>query len=253
LPGQFALLNILEKTAIKVPPPLWLEADESILGQAFLTMQPVGGVTGTRLIPLEDPLFDAKLASYVDALATIHGLDWRGIGIDTVLPVPANGDSTQAELDIEFARMERMGHGANPVAVRAAAWLKERKPASSEVALIHGDCNMANYRFGEDGAVVAVLDWEAARLSDPLWDVANYVRMIPRYYKDETPAIQQRERERFLSLYTQATGRSMEHLDYWEALFAFSSGMKSEHPAFAANWSPIYWDQVSLLTGGMAQ
>jgi len=207
-----------------------------------------GTTQKSKRFELDDPLRDQKVQSYVDTLAKIHGLDWQAIKLDQILLPPTPEDCPKVWLQFVLARMEKLGFVDDKNAKRAVAWLSERMPKQSEIGLIHGDTNLANYRF-QDGAVVAVLDWEAAMLSDPLADLGQACGSLRRWMVDQPTNIQQREMETLLGLYQDATGRSFEHLPFWEVMFTLRAALNSNHPAKSpAVRTPLYWEQLKLLT-----
>ena len=247
IPGQYRLLKALEPTPVPAPAPLWLETDRTILGEPFLTMKVVPGTTGPRFFPLADPERDEKLRAYVRTLVTIHDLDWRHFGIDEILSQPSSDDCAKIALDGILALVEQRGCSEDRRAKRAMDWLSERVPAHSEIRLIHGDPNLSNYRF-EGRSVVAVIDWEMAKLSDPLWDVGFYCGAIAKFYADQSQLVRDRERATFLDLYHEATGRSFASLEYWEVLFTLRAASGSQLPEMRENRTPTYWEQLALLT-----
>ena len=246
IPGQFALMRALANTPIPTAEPLWLEADPAVLGQPFLTMKVVGGATAPRAFPFDDPLREEKLRSYVRALASIHNLDWKAYGVDQVLPAPPPGTVAQAAIEGVLTRIAARGSENDPRVKRAVSWLLERAPACSEVQLIHGDPNISNYRF-DSTSVVAILDWEAASLSEPLWDVGVYSGGLRRRHPEDFKT-QSRERELFLGLYSEFTGRSFEVLDYWEVMYFLRAAVTTEHPGMSHVDSSAFWEQLAKLT-----
>jgi len=245
--AQFDLLKALEPTAVKAPVPLWFESDRDILGAQFLTMQPMGGETGPRYFPLDVPDRHERISSFVRTLRDIHAVDWQAGGFERILTAPNPEHCAQAALYRVMRCVSSRGLDQHPLARRATAWLSERLPPRSEVALVHGDSNLSNYRF-EKGAVVGVLDWEMAMLSDPAWDVAFYCGAIPKFYADQSAAVQQSERERFLDIYSSETGRRIDDLPFWEVLFSLRAASGSQLAAMGDNRTPIYWQRLEDLT-----
>lgn len=243
---EFALLSALAPTAIPAPEPLWLELDAQLLDEPFLAMRCVGGETGPRFFPLDDPQRDAKLASYIDVLASIHQLDWRANGLDQILDVPSSENCARDALHHMIQIVQGRGVGDDPLVLRAIAWLEERLPSRSRIALVHGDPNISNYRF-EGNSVVAVLDWELAKLTDPAWDVAFYCGALVKFF-GSSPSVQQRERDRFLDLYEQRTGKRYEDLAFWDVLFMLRAASGSQLAGMRGNQTMAYRDHLRLLT-----
>lgn len=244
--GQYALLEALRPTQIPAPEPIWLELDPSLIGEPFVTMRLLGGTTGPRVFPFNDPHRDEKLAAYVHALSDIHALDWRAFGLGPVLGEPSSAGCAHDALAGVVEHVALRGMVEDKVVKHAIAWLTERLPARSDVTLIHGDPNVSNYRFiGKD--VVGVLDWDLARLSDPIWDVAAYCGSITKYLADEPEEVRNTEKSRFLELYADVSGRSLENLDFWRILGALRAASNNSHPAMSTARSPVFWNQLKQL------
>ena len=105
-------------------------------------------------------------------LATLHGLDWRGLGLaDFGKP----GDYLARQI-ARWSRQYRASETA-PVADmdRLIEWLPTRIPPDDGTTLVHGDFRLDNLVLDADEPrVVAVLDWELATLGSPLADLAYH-------------------------------------------------------------------------------
>ncbi len=62
-----------------------------------------------------------------------------------------------------------------PRADRLLAWLAERLPDQSRLAIVHGDYRVDNVLLdpADPGRVLAIVDWELSTLGDPVADVAT--------------------------------------------------------------------------------
>lgn len=126
---------------------------------------PLWHTSGPKLVarPCGDPW-----AHVGPAAAAIHALD------------PALG----FELPTQYAT--RRAHGvlmAEPVAraeapymPEVAAWIRENLPPATPSRLLHGDLLGQNVLCRPDGRSIGVIDWEAARLGDPAYDLAIITR-----------------------------------------------------------------------------
>jgi aminoglycoside phosphotransferase (APT) family kinase protein len=56
---------------------------------------------------------------------------------------------------------------------RLTAWAASLAEAPVALAPLHGDFYLDNVLVTEEGAIAGLLDWEAARLGDPLWELAR--------------------------------------------------------------------------------
>ena len=56
---------------------------------------------------------------------------------------------------------------------RLTRWATSLAETPVTLAPLHGDFYLDNLLVTDDGAIAGLLDWEAARLGDPLWELAR--------------------------------------------------------------------------------
>ena len=169
--GEAAVLRRLAPSSVPVPAVVGAEPDASVLGAPFAVLEwvdaPHLGVAGP----------EASFSAYAAMVTRIHALDWRALGLDEVLAVPASAaDATRAELAVVGERMARFPGADAPILRRALDLLRERVPEGAPIGFCQGDINVFNYLF-RAGEVVAVVDWEQARLGDVRSDVAQVLAL----------------------------------------------------------------------------
>ncbi|WP_254841297.1 phosphotransferase family protein [Natronomonas marina] len=192
LDEEFELLRRLEPTPVAAPAPVLHPDDETVLGGPFVVVTYLDG----EVVPLGDglpsrfrsPDARGRLAtSLVDALAEIHTLDtgrFEGV-CARVTPRERVVRATE-----RFDSL-RSVTGHDSVALEAVAeWLRRNAPTPDETVLVHGDFRPGNLLFGpgEEPTVTGVLDWETARLGDPLTDL-GYLLLRWRDEGDPTPSL----------------------------------------------------------------
>ena len=164
---------------------LWFEGDPSWFGSPFWIMRRVDGIAPSDAphYSIEGWLRDASPEEQatvwwngIAALAAVHNLDWRALGLD-LLDDPARGEPALEQQLTYYAESlewaEQAEEGRPHEGARAAlAWLQANRPASDpeQVTITWGDSRLANQMF-RDGEVVAVLDWEMVALGDPRIDL----------------------------------------------------------------------------------
>jgi aminoglycoside phosphotransferase (APT) family kinase protein len=84
----------------------------------------------------------------------------------------------------------------------AIRWLKSNVSANycAKYSLIHGDAHPAN-AFLTNGSKITLLDWEAADIGDPAFDVAYAYHLIKVFYNPRDPDSAEQTANRFLSRY----------------------------------------------------
>jgi aminoglycoside phosphotransferase (APT) family kinase protein len=171
---EFRLLRAFYGHAdVPVPEPIACCADRDVLGVPFYLMAPVDGVVVRETVP--EPLAAstsprACADALVDALAGIHGFDWRAGGLEDF-------GKPDGYLDRQVPRwlgqLERYQTRPLPAVDEAGRWLQAHTPTMQAPAVIHGDYKLDNVMFAPHLPVelVAVVDWEQSTIGDPLVDL----------------------------------------------------------------------------------
>ncbi len=229
---QYRVIKALgERTPVPVPPMKWYEADESHLGAPFFVMGKVDGrvpadnppyTTGGWLLDESSPEERRTLVdSGIDALATVHAVDWRALELG-FLDKPRYGrlgfEQQLRYYEQSFA-WAAAGEPAPPVAQAALEWVREHAPAEDpEITLCWGDARINNQLFGPDHRVVAVLDWEMVTLADPMMDLGWWL-FLDRHFHEGMPAPRMEgfpTREEMAARYERTSGREPRDLDFYE-------------------------------------
>jgi aminoglycoside phosphotransferase (APT) family kinase protein len=120
--------------------------------------------------------------SIADVLAAIHAVDIDAVGL---------GDLGKREGYIarqlkrwysQFQASNELTRRPVPLVHEIHDVLSSRIPEQQGVAVVHGDYRLDNCMIGDDGSIVAVLDWELCTLGDPLADVG----LLQVYWPDRT-------------------------------------------------------------------
>jgi len=230
LAAQFRILSALEPTDVPVPPAWWQEPSGDVIGSPFYLMGRVEGRT-----PSDNPPYNAAgwvtevepaertaiWRSYLETLVAIRRLDARALGLG-FLAKPELGPTPVAQelayyrryLDWIYAGRE------HPTVSVSLPWLEANLPEESgPPCLSWGDARIGNMLF-QQGRCVAVLDWEMARLMDPMMDLA-WGLFLERYHTEGSklerlPGFL--DRARTIALYEELAGEPVRHLEYYELL-----------------------------------
>jgi aminoglycoside phosphotransferase (APT) family kinase protein len=172
---EFRVLTALAGLFAESPRPLHFCPDESVIGAPFYVVERIRGVILRRDYPAELPptpgLVRAQQTALVDALARLHRLDWRALGLAD-FGRPEGYVSRQVEgWTGRYARARTDdAPDAGPVTRWLACYLP---PESGRAALIHNDFKLDNVVFDatDPARLIGVLDWEMATIGDPLMDL----------------------------------------------------------------------------------
>ena len=216
---EFKVIDAMHRAGLKVPEPLYLELDASVMDRPFFIMDRAPGrTTMGAFAATEAESTRAKVADdFLSELARLQSVDYRDCGLDT-LGEPKNPEEPariQTAHWKEIYDRDRMREHY-PVLDAAFAWLKANPVVSDRIVIVHGDFRSGNYLYDENG-IIAMLDWEMAHLGDPMEDL-GWASM--KFWGREELAGGLMEREAFYRLYEQKTGNSVdrERLFFYQVL-----------------------------------
>jgi aminoglycoside phosphotransferase (APT) family kinase protein len=169
---EHRIISGLQRSAVPVAPALGFCDDPAVNDAPFYVMGFVDGHVvrdrETAEAVLSPEARRRASESIVDTMAAIHGVDLQSAGLDTL-----------SKHDGYIARQLKRWYGQwNQQKTRQLAAidqvhdaLLDRIPEQGQATIVHGDYRLDNCMVGDDGHVVAVLDWEICTLGDPLADL----------------------------------------------------------------------------------
>ena len=231
--SEYRVLDALARLgSVPVPTPRWLETDTGVLGHPFLVMDKVAGTvpTGSPSIHAAGWLAERSPAelgaawdSALAAVASVTAVDWP-----THLAFLGDGvyGTTLAARMAHLGEWYRwsVGDREYPTTDAALAWLLGELPADTgEPVLCWGDARLGNTMFGADGRVAALLDWELASIGpagiDLGWWLAFDEFTTRAHGIDPLPGYP--DRAATIDRYQQLTGRTIEHVRWYEVFCAW--------------------------------
>ncbi|HWX75797.1 MAG TPA: phosphotransferase family protein [Solirubrobacteraceae bacterium] len=229
------LLRALRDTPARVPAVLAVGDDPATIGSPFYVMERIEGDVMVSSVPeqLDVPAQrHAIAAQLIEALAEIHAVDWRAVGLEGF------GKPT-GYLERQLRRFTGLWEVNKtreiPAVENVGGWLERNLPESGPATIVHGDYRLGNTIFAPEpqARLAAVLDWEMATIGDPLADV-GYLCMMwteegdpPGGLREALGAITRREgfptRTELIADYERHTGRSMRDLRWYTTLAVWKS------------------------------
>jgi aminoglycoside phosphotransferase (APT) family kinase protein len=221
---------LAERSNVPVPSVYFFEDDPGVFGSPFLVMQRVDG-----RIPADDPPFTAggwvldltpeqrrrMWHNSIDTLATIHGVNWRALGLD-FLDTPEHHSGLDAGLAQWRRTFEWAAEGEpNPTIEAALRWLDEHRPAGDEPKVLNwGDARVGNIIFSEDLAAAAVLDWEMVVLASREQELGWWLFLMRHHTEGVGLPLPEGvpDRDETIAYYEKITGHRLRDLDYYEVL-----------------------------------
>jgi aminoglycoside phosphotransferase (APT) family kinase protein len=225
------LLRALQGAGVPAPRLVAACLDADVIGAPFHLTERLDGWVIRDAIPEALRASGAAVGrAFMDALAALHAADWRALGL-------ADFGRPDGFLDRQVARwsaqLETYRTRPLPDMDAVAVWLKAHRPPGEAPTIIHGDYHLDNVILAPKAPprVAAILDWETATLGDPLVDVGLATALWPDASDDDLPFGQSMSRAAvgdgigtradLAAAYATATGRSLAHLPYYQALGLF--------------------------------
>ena len=169
---EFRVISALWPTDVPVAKAWILCEDPSVIGTPFYIMDFVEGrVLRAHSLPEMEPA--ERRATYeamIDALATLHKVDYRAVGLEGFGRV---GGYLARQVHRWSQQYEASKTDDLPEMDKLMAWLPEHLPDDNATTIAHGDYRLENLIFHPtEPRVLAVIDWELSTLGAPLADVA---------------------------------------------------------------------------------
>ena len=230
---EFRTMEAAYEAGVPAPEPVLYADDESVLGGAFFLVEYLAGDAPITWDPRDrqrlhgawDDPENTLPSQFVDATAAVHSVPPEAVpSLDQTDPA----DVVDRELDTYERIYRETALKQEPAVQEALRWFRANKPTVPETTLVHGDFRTGNVLMTDD-RLTGVLDWEFARVGDPLYDLGY---ASTRYFSGklieptERPELASAlvEREWFYDEYERRTGRTVDRdrVRYWQAFSAFT-------------------------------
>ncbi|MFN2539948.1 MAG: phosphotransferase [Mycobacteriales bacterium] len=164
---------------------LWDDAGPE--GRPAYVRERVDGDWRLPVLASDDPADDDERIrlsrAHLEALAAVHAHDWRALR--RVLPCPPSA-AQAAEHLVTTTRglVEQLLAEPLPVLAMACAALLARAPRDLPALALCKGTNGLGEEVWSGGRLVALSDWELARIGDPAYDLAQVQDMVPTINRD---------------------------------------------------------------------
>lgn len=204
---EFSLLRALSRTDLPIPVAYWLD-DGTVFGRPAMVVERREGRAHRAALRDVDPLSLGEpgrlglARELADLLARVHCAPLESETLVSIFGA-APSDPAASELNRWTIELDRVEMQPQPALRLALSWLRYHRPAPPErLALVHGDFRPANILIHE-GRTEALLDWELARIGDPIDDLGWYTCSV---YRREHFVPGQWDVDDFLARYASAAG-----------------------------------------------
>jgi aminoglycoside phosphotransferase (APT) family kinase protein len=203
--------------------------DPAVTGAPFYVMERIEGEVIADTVPaaLDSEAERRRMGEQlVDALVTVHGVDWRAAGLEGF----GRPDGYLARQIRRFSELWARNRTRDvPAVERVGLWLGEHMPESPPATIVHGDYRLGNvmYAPAPPARLLAIFDWEMSTIGDPLADLGYLCtfwvdRDDPHAGVFEQHALTRAPgwptREELVARYEERSGRSMGDIRWYRAL-----------------------------------
>ena len=173
---------LAEQAGVPVPRVHHVCDDEAVLGGPFFISTAIAGETvPRRVLRLAETrgIGEQVVAQLGRAMADLHRID---PALASRLP-GFGANPIEVALGVVEGLLARLLE-PSPTLSFAARWLERHAPAApAHVSIVHTDMRTGNVIVGDEG-LRAVLDWEGARIGDPMEDTAWPCQRMWRFRED---------------------------------------------------------------------
>ncbi len=221
---EHKIIAALADTDVPVPQAFGLCEDEQVNERPFYVMDFVDGeVVRNRkhAAALAPEVRWAASQSIAETLAHIHAVDVDEVGLGDL---GRKEDYIARQLRRWLRQFEESKTQDRPQIQEVHDHLVARIPEQGQAGIVHGDYRLDNCILGDQGQVLAVLDWELCTLGDRNADVAQLLVYWAEpndseFALDDPPTGEAgfASRAEMLDLYLEASGREIDNFEYYMA------------------------------------
>lgn len=215
--GEAAVRNLAEAAGVPAPRVHHVCTDESVLGGPFFISTAVDGETVPRRVLRlvhSAGIGELVIEQLGTAMAKLHGIPTTDAPAQ--LPVPESPIAAAlAGVDQGLSALLE----PSPTFAYGLRWLQRHAPTEPDrMTIVHSDIRTGNIIVG-DGGLRAILDWEGARIGDPMEDLAWPCQRMWRFRDDRHIAAGMADIATLRNAYVAAGGVWDEpRFDWWRVL-----------------------------------
>jgi aminoglycoside phosphotransferase (APT) family kinase protein len=169
---EFRIIDGLQHSAVPVAPALGFCDDPAVNDAPFYVMGFVDGhvlrdrAAAEAVLDLQGRRTASE--SIVDTMVAIHSVDLESVGL---ADLGKHDGYIARQLKRWYGQWNAQKTRELPAVDRVHDALLQRIPQQGPATIVHGDYRLDNCMVNDQGAVVAVLDWEICTLGDPMADL----------------------------------------------------------------------------------
>jgi aminoglycoside phosphotransferase (APT) family kinase protein len=232
---EYRVLNLLEPHYKKIPKPLLLCDDASIIGQPFYIMERLSGVIlragNAPKLGISEQEMQSLSTALINNLVALHTLDITTTGLNQL-------GKPEGYVNRQVAGWTKRYQAAQTDQIESidqvAKWIAANHPREQTPTLLHNDYKYDNLILDPNNLsnIIGVLDWEMATVGDPLMDLgatlaywfeAGEESVFKIYNLSWLPG--NLSRQQLADHYAQATGRDLSDILFYYVFGLFKNAV----------------------------
>jgi aminoglycoside phosphotransferase (APT) family kinase protein len=242
---EYRVVAALADTPVPVARAVTMRDDDAVSGAPFQMVEFVPGRVVRHTDQLaalgDESTISACVDTLIGVLADLHTVDPEAVGLGDFGRPAGYLERQVRRWGSQWELVKREDDPCDTDVRKLHAALTESVPAQSRSSIVHGDYRIDNTIIDahDPTRVVAVLDWEMSTLGDPLSDAAlmcvyrhptfNIVHDDAAWASDLMPPV-----DDLAQRYALATGRPLDHWDFYLALGYFKVAIIAAGIAYRA-------------------
>lgn len=215
--------NAVTAAGFPAPKVVFQGGDRTVAGRAFNIMERAPGYPMIKAL-LDGSTENSRIATQLARIhARLHDTPSSGVAA----AIEAAGLAPGAvSIDGQLRSVRRYGDEPGLECLRPCAdWLRDNQPPGhTELRVCHGDLHPGNVMV-KSGVISGVLDWSAAQVAHPEYDLASLVVVVGAAFSeiviDATPEMTDAFTAQFLDAYGNNRDINANRLNYYQALRSF--------------------------------
>ncbi len=224
---QYKLIELMhDYGAVRVAKPLWFESDAALLGAPFFIMEKVAGKVAVSYPPyartgwlVETPPARRRHI-WESAVRQLAAIQLVPVARAAFLERPGGPDGFDQEADHWRRFIEWIDPSGERQLLRDTFdRMLAMGPANRPEGIVWGDSRLGNMMIGDDGEVVAVMDWEQPSLGGALHDLGWWLQSDHNQTAGQgiAPLEGMGTREETIALWEKTCGKSAVDIGWYEA------------------------------------
>jgi len=219
---EYKIIMNLYRCGYRVPEPKLLCNNRDVTKDDFYIMEYIDGLTISTIEeakPLTTEIKKKISEDYIATICELHNIEIQNSGLEDL---GKHKDYIERQLNRWMKQWSSQKTREIRDLEKSTKRLLDAIPEQQRTSIVHGDYRLDNVKVGDDGTILAVLDWELCTLGDPLADLGTIIASWVSKDEIESPFTYSPsktggflERVDLLSIYDEKTSLDLKQIEYY--------------------------------------